>query len=515
MPAIPYYDWITHHAGRRPAKLAIHDLQTGRKFTYAEIDRRTDRLAAALAGLGIAKGDRVGLLAPNCAEYFELQFACGRLGAIMLPLNWRLTVPELEYILGDSTPKLLVHDKAFATQAAELAQLCKIAHLLEIDHDRPDSAYERALASAAQPPAPVALDHDDIAMVMYTSGTTGHPKGAIITHGMNFWNCVNLGIPALINPETVQLVILPLFHTGGLNCYANPVLHAGGTILIMRTFDPGQALDCLSDRALGITHFFGVPAPYQFMMQHPKFPGADLSRLRVAGVGGAPCALAILEGWAARGVPLVQGWGMTETSPAGTMLDAADAIRKVGSAGKALMHTAIRIVDDEGRDVAPGTVGELLTKGPNITPGYWNKPAATAAAFTDGWLHTGDAARQDEEGFVYIVDRWKDMYISGGENVYPAEVENVLFQIPEVADAAIIGVPNERWGEVGMAIIVRKADQDLVEGDVIRHCLGRLAKFKVPQSVVFVESLPRNATGKVLKRELRVQFVGTAAPAIS
>jgi fatty-acyl-CoA synthase len=313
----------------------------------------------------------------------------------------------------------------------------------------------------------------------------------------------------------VQFVILPLFHTGGLNCYANPVLHAGGTILIMRTFDPGQALDCISDRALGITHFFGVPAPYQFMMQHPKFPGADLSRLRIAGVGGAPCALAILEGWSARGIPLVQGWGMTETSPAGTMLDAADAIRKVGSAGKALMHTAIRIVDEEGRDVTPGDVGELVTKGPHITPGYWNKPEATAQAFTDGWLHTGDAARQDDEGFVYIVDRWKDMYISGGENVYPAEVENVLFQLPQVADAAIIGVPNERWGEVGMAIIVRKADQELEESDVIQHCLGRLAKFKVPQSVVFVDSLPRNATGKVLKRELRVQFVGKAAPAIT
>jgi fatty-acyl-CoA synthase len=515
MSAIPYYDWISHHAGRRPTKLAIHDLQTGRKFTYAEIDRRTDRLAAALAGLGIAKCDRVGLLAPNCAEYFELQFACGRLGAIMLPLNWRLTVPELEYILGDSTPKLLAHDKAFAPQAAELARLCKITHLLEIDHDQADSAYERALASASKPTAPAALDHDDIAMVMYTSGTTGHPKGAIITYGMNFWNCVNLGIPALITPETVQLVILPLFHTGGLNCYANPVLHAGGTILIMRTFDPGQALDCISDRAFGITHFFGVPAPYQFMMQHPKFPGADLSRLRIAGVGGAPCALAILEGWSARGVPLVQGWGMTETSPAGTMLDAADAIRKVGSAGKALMHTAIRIVDDEGHDVARGDVGELLTKGPNITPGYWNKPEATAKAFTDGWLHTGDAARQDDEGFVYIVDRWKDMYISGGENVYPAEVENVLFQLPQVADAAIIGVPNERWGEVGMAIIVRKADQELEEGDVIRHCLGRLAKFKVPQSVVFVDSLPRNATGKVLKRELRVQFVDSNTRAIA
>jgi fatty-acyl-CoA synthase len=502
MPGVaPYYDWITHHAGRRPTTLALHDLQTNRRFTYADLDRRTNQLAAALAGMGIAKDDRVALLAPNCAEYFELQFACGRLGAIMLPLNWRLTVPELEYILGDATPRLLIHDKAFAAQAAELSKLC-----LEIDHDAPDSAYERALAKAGPAPTPVPLTHDDIGMVMYTSGTTGHPKGAIITHGMVFWNCVNLGIPALITPETVQLVVLPLFHTGGLNCYANPVLHAGGTLLIMRAFDPGQALDYLSDPKFGITHFFAVPAPYQFMMQHPKFADADLSRLRIAGVGGAPCALSILQTWTGRGVPLVQGWGMTETSPAGTMLDAADAIRKLGSAGKAMMHTAIRIVDDEGNDVAPGGIGELLIKGPNITPGYWNKPDATKSSFTDGWLHTGDAARQDEEGFVYIVDRWKDMYISGGENVYPAEVENVLFQLPEVADAAIIGVPDERWGEVGKAIIVRKPDRQLEEGDVIQHCLKNLAKFKVPQSVTFVEALPRNATGKVLKRELRAQF---------
>jgi fatty-acyl-CoA synthase len=510
MPTIPYYDWIAHHAGRRPTGLAIHDLQTSRRFTYAELDARTDRLVAALAAMGIGKGDRVALLAPNCAEYFELQFACGRLGAIMLPLNWRLTVPELEYILGDSSPKLLIHDRSFAEQAKALS-----SNRLEIDHDAPDSPYERALADAGQAPAPVPLTHDDIGMVMYTSGTTGHPKGAIITHGMVFWNCVNLGIPALITPQTVQLVVLPLFHTGGLNCYANPVLHAGGTILIMRTFDPGLALDYISDPAYGITHFFAVPAPYQFMMQHPKFQGADLSRLHIAGVGGAPCALSILETWTARGVPLVQGWGMTETSPAGTMLDAADAIRKLGSAGRAMMHTAIRVVDDEGRDVPANAVGELLIKGPNITPGYWNNPDATKKSFTDGWLHTGDAARLDDEGFVYIVDRWKDMYISGGENVYPAEVENVLFQLPQVADAAIIGVPNERWGEVGMAIIVRKPDQPLAEGDVIQHCLGRLAKFKVPQSVAFVDALPRNATGKVLKRELRARFVGKDAPAIS
>ncbi|MFO1080627.1 MAG: long-chain fatty acid--CoA ligase [Reyranellaceae bacterium] len=510
MTSIAYFDWIAHHAGRRPHRIAIHDLHTGRRLTYAELDRRVSRLAAALVARGIGRGDRVALLAPNGPEYFELQFACGRLGAIMLPLNWRLTVPELDYILGDSSPGLLIHDAAFAAQAAALS-----ASRLEIAPDSPDSPYERALAEAGTPPAAAALTHDDIAMVMYTSGTTGHPKGAIITHGMNFWNCINLGIPALIGPDTVQLVVLPLFHTGGLNCYANPVLHAGGTIVLMRAFDPGQALDHLSDPALGITHFFAVPAPYQFMMQHPRFQSADLGRLRIAGVGGAPCALPILETWSARGVPLVQGWGMTETSPAGTMLDAADAIRKVGSAGKALMHTAIRIVDENGGDVAPGGIGELLIKGPNVTPGYWNKPEATAAAFTDGWLHTGDAARQDDEGFVFIVDRWKDMYISGGENVYPAEVESVLFQLPQIADAAIIGVPNERWGEVGLAVVVLKPDQPIEESDIVRHCLGRLAKFKVPQSVTFVDALPRNATGKVLKRELRARFVGTEAPAIT
>jgi fatty-acyl-CoA synthase len=283
----------------------------------------------------------------------------------------------------------------------------------------------------------------------------------------------------------------------------------------MRTFDPGAALDVISDPALGITHFFAVPAPYQFMMQHPKFQDADLSRLQISGVGGAPCALNILEAWAARGVALLQGYGMTETSPGTAMLDAADAIRKAGSAGKPLLHTEVRIVDEAGRDVPRGTVGELWTRGPNITPGYWNKPEATRSAFVDGWLRTGDAARQDDEGFIYIVDRWKDMYISGGENVYPAEVENVIFQLPQVGDVAVIGVPSDRWGEVGKAIIVVKPGAMLTEADVVAHCLSRLAKFKVPQSVDFVEVLPRNAAGKVLKRELRTRFVGADTPAIT
>jgi fatty-acyl-CoA synthase len=514
---IAVFDWIQHHHDLRPNKIAVVDLATDRKITYAELHRRTDAFAAYLRATGVKRGDRVAVLAKNGTEYFEAQFACGRVGAIAVLLNWRLTVPELEYICNDSTPCFMLHDASLSDMAQQLQSLCNIANTLSIDQAAGSAnPYEVALAQhAAAVVTREALTHDDPWAIMYTSGTTGHPKGAIITHGMTFWNCVNLGIPARISPDTVQLVVLPLFHTGGLNCYANPVLHAGGTVVVASAFDPGEALRVLGDPTYGVTHFFAVPAPYQFMMQHPDFDCTDLSRLRIAGVGGAPCALPILERWAARGVEIVQGYGMTETSPGSTMLDASDATRKLGSAGKPLLHTAVRIVTDDGSDVAPGEVGELWTKGPNITPGYWNKPEATASSFHDGWLKTGDAARLDDEGFIFIVDRWKDMYISGGENVYPAEVENVLFQLPQIADAAVIGIPNDRWGEVGLAVLVLQAGQTIDKATVVDHCVTRLAKFKVPSAIAVVDILPRNATGKVLKRELRVQFVGTDAPLIS
>jgi fatty-acyl-CoA synthase len=510
------YDWIAHHADNRAGKEAVRDLGTGRSFTYGELDRRVDAMTAYLGSVGVGRGDRVGVLAHNGVEYFDVQFACARVGAICVLLNWRLTVSELEYILNDSAPTLLVHDTSFAESAVELQQRCGIATLLEIDGGDPASAYESALAAfdGARPDR-VTLTHDDVVTIMYTSGTTGLPKGAMITHGMNFWNCVNLGFPAGIGLDTVHLNVLPLFHTGGLNCYSNPVLHAGGTVVILRQFDPGETLQVLGDPAQGITHFFAVPAPYQFMMQHPDFADTDLSRLRIAGVGGAPCALTIMETWMERGVLLSQGFGMTETSPACIFLDPGDSLRKIGSTGKALMHTEFRIVNDDGDDCGPDEVGELWVAGPHITPGYWNKPEATAGAFAGRWLTTGDAARRDAEGFVYIVDRWKDMYISGGENVYPAEVENVLYQLPEVAEAAVIGVPNDRWGEVGLAVIALKPGAELDRAKVQEHCVERLAKFKVPNDITIVEALPRNATGKVLKRELRTQFVGEDSPKIS
>jgi fatty-acyl-CoA synthase len=514
--AVPAYDWLAHHQLQRPDKEAIRDLGTDRQFSYAALHARADAFAAYLQSLGIGRGDRVAVLAQNGVEYFDIQFACARTGSICVLLNWRLTVTELEYILNDSQPQLLVHDASFSATADALQQRCGVANLLCIDSAAANNPYEHTMQRfAGQPVRPVALTHDDVITIMYTSGTTGHPKGAMITHGMNFWNAVNLGIPTGISPETVHLNILPLFHTGGLNCYSNPVLHAGGTVVIMKAFDPATTLRVLGDPAHGITHFFGVPAPYQFMMQHPEFEQTDLSRLRVAGVGGAPCALTIMETWASRGVLMAQGFGMTETSPACIALNPADALRKIGSTGKALMHTEMRIVNEAGQDCGADEIGELWVAGPNITPGYWNRPDATASAFEGRWLKTGDAARKDDEGFVYIVDRWKDMYISGGENVYPAEVENVLYQLPQVAEAAVIGVPHEKWGEVGLAVLALKPGATIDLTIVLSHCVSRLAKFKVPNDIAIIEALPRNATGKVLKRELRVQFVGAGAPKIS
>lgn len=513
--SVKYYDWAARQAAMQPNKVAIKDLDTDRQFTYRELNERSESLAAWLQDNGVQSGCRVAILARNCAEFFELQFACGKIAAIAVPLNWRLTEKELDYIVNDCTPTVLLHDLKFRDMAAYLQEHCQIATLLEIDTDSDKGDYELALAKYTQGCSPESMSHDDTAMIMYTSGTTGHPKGAKITHQMNLYNCINLGIPGRISPDSVHLVVLPLFHTGGLNCYANPVLHAGGQVLLLREFSPAAALRIMGDPELGVTHFFAIPAAYQFMMLHADFGSTDFSRIQIAGVGGAPCAETILKTWLDRGVSVFQGWGMTETSPGGTALNAEDAVRKLGSAGKPLMHTEIKIVDEEGNIVPQGDVGELLIKGPNITPGYWNDAKATADAFVDGWLKTGDAARFDEEGFIYIVDRSKDMYISGGENVYPAEIENVLYQLPEVAEAAVIGIPDKRWGETGMAILVLKEGKTLEDKAVIAHCRNNLAKFKVPLEVEHIDALPRNATGKVLKRVLRDRFVGKGAPAIT
>jgi fatty-acyl-CoA synthase len=501
---VRYYDWIAHFGRRTPDKIAVIDLASQRRLSYAEFDRRIARLAGHLRDqLGVTRGDRVAVLALNTTDTLEVQFACFRIGAVFLPLNNRLTVPELQFIVGDASPRVMVHDTDLAEVALTVAKLCNVASALLFGLG---ASYEAAIAASKPLENPESVTLDDISTIMYTSGTTGQPKGAIITHGMTFWNCVNLGGPAYISPSTVLLTVLPLFHTGGLNCYTNPVLHSGGTVLIMRAFDPGVALQLISDASNGINQFFGVPSIYQFMAQHPSFATADFSRLVIGGVGGAPMPVPLLKVWEERGVALQQGYGMTETSPAVLTLDKEDAARKAGSSGKPVMHTEVRIVRPDGSDAGVDELGELWVKGPNVTPGYWNRPDANASSFTDGWLHTGDATRVDAEGFYYIVDRWKDMYISGGENVYPAEVENVLHQIPAIAEAAVIGIPNEQWGEVGMAIVAVRPGHTLAAEEIHAHCAANLARFKCPRLIEFVEALPRNATGKIHKPTLRNNF---------
>jgi fatty-acyl-CoA synthase len=431
----------------------------------------------------------------------EVHSACAKLGAIFLPLNWRLAAPELDFILGDSAPKVLIFDTANSETANALTHACP--NRIETTGGGGDTPYEAAINSSDGDIELAELTHDDTWTLMYTSGTTGHPKGAPNTYGMAFYNAVNLGFPSAIHPESVGMTVLPLFHTGGLNCYASVLLHAGGSSLIMRAFDPGEALRLIGDPDVGMTHFFGVPAIYLFMSQHPEFATTDFSRLQRAGVGGAPTPVPVLKEYLSKGITITQGFGMTETSPLVSYQDPKRAREKPGSAGRSGLHAQMKILREDGSPADTNEVGALWVKGPNITPGYWKRPEANATEFKDGWFNTGDAARIDEDADLWIVDRWKDMYISGGENVYPAEVENTLFALDGVADGAILGVPDEKWGEVGVAAVVKQPGSALSAEDVLAHFHGKVARFKIPARVVFLDELPRNATGKVLKRSLR------------
>jgi len=491
--AVPAFDWIGHHADLSPDRIALIDDGRELTITYGELEDRVRRLAAWMAANGVRAGDRVAILAGNTTDVFELLFACAKLSAILVPLNWRLAVPELEFVVGDCRPRVLVYEDTHETAAHALETPVKL---------RVGDDFESAKAAAnPQAVSAVTATHDDPWAIMYTSGTTGRPKGALVTHGMFFWNAINIGHAVGLTSNSTNLNVLPTFHTGGLNLYTTPCLHLGGRSVNLREFDPDRVFHWLESGE--ITHFFGVPAIYQFLAEDPRWEGADLTRVSSWACGGAPMPVALLERYAARGVVIRQGMGLTETSPTVFLTDEAHALSKVGSVGKPCLHTEIRVVSETGSDVGIDEVGELWVRGPNVTPGYWERPEANESSFTDGWLHTGDAARIDEDGYVFIVDRWKDMYISGGENVYPAEVEQVLFHHDNVLDVAVIGVPDERWGEVGMAVVVPR-DPDAFDSDeLIGYCRSQLARYKTPQHVRIVDELPRNAAGKVLKRELK------------
>jgi fatty-acyl-CoA synthase len=419
-------------------------------------------------------------------------FATARLGAVFVPVNTRLTAPELAYVIEHSGAVLLLVEDALAP-AVE-------SSIDTVVFGRAGGSGLDALMASDDFVIDESIDLDDTFMIQYTSGTSGSPKGVVLTHGNVVWNIYNLLVDIDLGSEEIALVTAPLFHTAALNQVLLPVVLKGGTALIEATFDPVRAVDLIERER--VTLLFGVTTMYLALSQTPRFYAADLDSLHLALSGGAPIPESLLHTWLDRGLMIVQGYGLTEASPGTTMLRAADGVRKLGSAGTACFFTDVRVVvGDRGADV--GEPGEVLVSGPNVTPGYWRDEPATNGAFDAEWMHTGDLATLDDEGYLRIVDRLKDMYISGGENVYPAEVEQALYTHPAVSECAVIGVPDPTWGEVGRAFIVIRAGEHLDARAVQEHLATRLARFKVPKSIEFVADLPHNASGKLLKSRLR------------
>ncbi|MCW2696034.1 MAG: Feruloyl-CoA synthetase [Modestobacter sp.] len=481
----------------------------GTTTSHGAFARRVRRTASALAGLGVQAGDRVAWVSGNHPSALETLFACGQLGAIWVPVNGRLTAIEAEYVLRHSGASVVVHGRDHGVIADALRDRLTgvrawVAAEPPVHGGTPSLPYEELLAAADedQRDEPVTLDHP--CLVMYTSGTTGRPKGAVLTHGNMTWNAVNQAMGMDLTADERTLALAPLFHIGGLNGTVNPTLLRGGCAVVVRGFDAAATLEVIEQQR--VSSFFAVPTMLDAMSREPGFGTRDLSALRTIGAAGAPLPLPTLRTWLARGVTMQQAYGMTEAAPGCTVLDSADAQRKVGSAGKPLFFTDVRVLGPDGEDVAPGEVGEVVVQGPNVMAGYWDDPEQTAAVLRDGWYHTGDAGSVDEEGFLYIRDRYKDMIISGGENVYPAEVESALLELPMVQEAAVIGVPDPTWGEVGLAVVVPTPG---AAGDVeeLRTALrARLAGFKMPRHFQFVSELPKTATGKIRKPDLRTQF---------
>jgi fatty-acyl-CoA synthase len=488
--------WTRRRVRMTPDQPAL--VQDGVALSYADLHRTATRLAHGLRQRGVQRGDRVAFLGLNSIELVQAMFGTAQLGAVFVPLNTRLTAPELRHMLADSAPSLLIAQDRLSTP--ELLDVTRELHLPVVPFaaDRGTGLADLAAADDTDLDEPIGLD--DLFMIQYTSGTSGRPKGVMLTHGNVTWNVYNLLVDVDLGGRERALVTAPLFHTAALNQVLFPTILKGGTAYVEAKFDAGRAIDLVERER--ITLLFGVTSMYLAISQHPRFADADLDSLRVALSGGAPIPEALLRTWLDRGLMIIQGYGLTESSPGATLLRAADGVRKLGSAGTSCFFTDVRVVGGDG-EAGVGEPGEVLVSGPNVTPGYWRNPDATASAFTDGWLHTGDLAVRDDEGYLRIVDRLKDMYISGGENVYPAEVEQALYGHPAVAECAVIGVPDPRWGEVGRAFVVLAAGSDTTEAALLAHLEGRLARYKLPKVVSFVPELPHNASGKLAKSRLR------------
>jgi len=481
--------WPLRRARMSPRRVAlIHD---GQACTYAELSERVTRAAGVLAAAGVRHGDRVAYLGPNHPAFIETLFAAGALGATFVPLNTRLAAPELAYILADSGAAVLVFDPRAATTVEALRSIVDGCRFLPVDEPAP-----------AADPFDEPVGEHETCMILYTSGTSGRPKGVMLTHANVAWNSVNLLLDVDLAGDEVTLVSAPMFHVAALNQTVLPTFLKGGTSVIVPAFDPSATLDLIEKHR--VTFLFGVPAMFQAISAAPRWESADLSSVRSMICGGAPVPESMIATYQRRGLLFMQGYGMTESAPGALFLRADDSVTKIGSAGTPAFFTDVKVVRPDGTPVDPGEPGEVLIQGPNVMAGYWDRPAETGEVLdADGWLRTGDVAVLDADGYAYIRDRIKDLIISGGENIYPAEVEDALYAHPAVAECAVIGVPDEKWGEVGRAIVVLRPGATAEPADLLAFLDGRIARFKIPKSVVFADALPRTASGKVVKRLLR------------
>lgn len=491
---------------------AYVDSHRDERLTYAELAERSWQVSNMLCELGIGVGDRVGLLLMNSSEFLEAYFAIARIGAVIVPLNWRLVADELEFILADSDCRALVYDSEFVEVVETLherGERVPVSHWLQVtDSDcSPFAADYRALRNAASTTRPpVRGRDDDMLYIMYTSGTTGLPKGVVHTHASALWGVLTIAATIDLRLQDVYLQPLPMFHVGALTP-ATVGIYRGVTLVMMRSFEPRLAWQLIERER--VTTGLCVPAMLNFMLHVPDVSEFDSSTVRWMLCGAAPVSTNLIEQYAGIGIEIHQVYGLTETCGPACVIDGANALRRAGSTGRAFMHTDVKLVRADGTECDRGEPGEVLVRGPHIMREYWNRPEATAETLVDGWLHTGDVAVMDEDGFVSIQDRIKDMIISGGENVYPAEVEGVLEGHPDVVEAAVIGQSSERWGESPFAILVRRRD-DLTIEEVLEWCRGRLAPYKLPKGGAFLDTIPRNPSGKILKRLLRDQFPGPA-----
>ena len=489
---------------------ALYDVSADRRYTYRELNIEANKVAEALTELGLRTGDRVGLLLMNSTEFITTFFATAKLGGIVVPLNWRLVADELEFILKDSGVTVLLYGSEFTDTITELqsrGERTDVRDWVQVGGDQiPSFAKDFAALTtgrASNEPALTAAD-DDLLYIMYTSGTTGLPKGVMHSHNTQLWALITNAVTSDFAHGDRYLNPMPMFHVGALTP-ALTVAYRGLTHVLMRSFDPQASWDLIESER--ITNSLMVPAMLQFMRTTFDPTRHHRKHLRWILSGGAPVPAALINAYAEMGVEVHQVYGLTETCGPAAVTSPEDAIRKAGSTGRAFFHTEIKVIRPDGTTCEVGESGEVVVAGGHIMLGYWNRPDATAESLRNGWLHTGDVGDIDADGFVYIKDRVKDMIISGGENVYPAEIENVILGHPAVAEVSVIGIPSEVWGESPLAVVVRR-DESLTERDIIDHCNGKLAKFKMPVAVRFIDAIPRNPSGKALKRNLRETFPG-------